>query len=148
MALKNVRNLIQMTLKWLFCSRNWENCPATWGFAPRPPSILHLNCISLLNMPPQFQHFFKQGHVNLWFKSLSKILVAAVRFYFIQWIMDRSLAHPLTNFLRAPQLKSYPQSRSFRFTTRKVSLVINSNIMSYSQVKKANCQQIRHYWQY
>ena len=94
-----------MTLKWLFFSRNCENCPATGGFAPRPPSMIQLNCIRLLNMPPKLQDFFKQGHVNFWFKSLSKVLVAAVRFYFIQEILDTSFAPPpppLKKFLRAP----------------------------------------------
>ena len=56
-----------------------------WGLRFQTPmhNIGYLNCINLLNMPPNC-NIFCTGSINFWFKPLSKILVAAIKFYSIQ----------------------------------------------------------------
>ena len=66
-GLKNVRNVIQMTLKWLF-------------FGALPPDHNTLELHQFVQHAAQLQHFFEQDYFNFWFKPLSKIVVSAVRF--------------------------------------------------------------------
>ena len=34
--------------------------PGDWGLCPKTSSIIHCNCISLLNMPPELQYFLNR----------------------------------------------------------------------------------------
>ena len=34
--------------------------PGDWGLCPKTSSIIHWNCISLLNMPPELQYFLNR----------------------------------------------------------------------------------------
>ena len=52
---KNVRNVIQMALKWhLF--RNYR--PIAGGISPRPLFVLRLSCISLHSTTPKVKQVF------------------------------------------------------------------------------------------
>ena len=56
---ENVQNVIQMALKEQFFTKNYEKSPSDWGLRFQPPSVIRLNCTSLLTTSPNFDIFVK-----------------------------------------------------------------------------------------
>ena len=72
--------------------------PSDWGIYPVQNTFeLH----QFAQHAVYLNTFFEQDNFNFWFKPLSKILVAAVRLYLIQEIMDTSPPYPFAEPISA-----------------------------------------------
>ena len=68
-----------MTLKWLFFLKKLRNMLSDWGLCPQTSVHITLELHPFAQHAAQLQ-LFRTNYFNFWFKTSSKILVAAVKF--------------------------------------------------------------------